>query len=216
MREIGGIITAPAETFLLLSATPRWKLAAAVVTSGLTALAWLKTCFDKGALTFDLVLWGILFLCLFAMLMLVSLFLASFLFLSLRFFTGLTHPDFRVLFAVSIHTGLIFLLGEVANLVLVRLSILDPSSFPVPHRFPLGLDAFFIGTHVSLVLAVVLYSINMFTVWYFMVLSIGISAATGLRRRSCVAIASSAWFLGVVFVVSFVLAIGGSSIGVVL
>ncbi|MGB2866871.1 MAG: YIP1 family protein [Bacteroidota bacterium] len=209
-----GIITAPSETFSLIAADPRWRLASVVVTCGLTALAWIKTCFDKGSLSFDLILWCVLFLILFTVLILVTLILAAFVFLSIHAFVRSNEPSFKTMFSVVVHTGIVFLLGEVANLVLVRLNILDPSSFPVPNRFPMGLDVFAIGTHLPSAAAVILYSFNVFTLWYFSILGLGVSVVTGLGKTTCLAIASSAWLLGVVFIISLVVALGGTSLGI--
>ena len=62
--------------------------------------------------------------------------------------------------------GIIFLIGELVNFILLRIQIFNMRSSVFPNRFPIGLDLFLDGRHPSLPLAIFLHSINPIIIWY--------------------------------------------------
>ena len=78
------------------------------------------------------------------------------------------------MFSLVSFCGIIFLIGEVLNFILMRLQIIKIGSYILPNRFPIGLDLFLIGRHPSLPLAIFLHSINPIIIWYFATLSFGL------------------------------------------
>jgi hypothetical protein len=119
---------------------------------------------------------------------------------------------FRSLYSVNIHCGLIFLLGEIVNFLLIRTSLLGDYTPPLRGRFPVGLDLFLLGVEdPSLYLSMILHSTSIFLVWYFVVLSLGISTVTGLSRKKSAAIVMVVWCVTVGMALGAVYAAGGQT-----
>jgi hypothetical protein len=121
---------------------------------------------------------------------------------------------YRIVFSLVSHCGIIFLLGECVNFILLRLGLLKSTSLLLPNRFPVGLDLLLIGKSPSLYLVVLLHSINPFTIWYFATLAVGISVLGGISKRSARLVVVSAWAIGIAFALLLISALGGTSIGI--
>jgi hypothetical protein len=106
------------------------------------------------------------------------------------------------------------LIGEIINFALTRCEIIKNSSYILPNRFPIGLDLILNGRHVSLPMAVFLHSINPFTIWYLMTLSIGLCAMTGMDGGKARVTALSVWAFAVGAIAFLTHVIGGTSVGI--
>jgi len=121
-------------------------------------------------------------------------------------------PGFKTLFSLNIHCGAIILLGEVINFLLVSSDILRESNYPLPNRFPVGLDLILLAVREpNIYIAILLHSTSCFVIWYLVVLAKGITIITGLTRgRSIIAVASL-WFAVVAIASGLVFAAGGGT-----
>ena len=118
--------------------------------------------------------------------------------------------SFKTLYSVNIHCGLIFLLGEVVNFLLVRANILGDHPTPLRERFPVGLDILLLGVDdPNLYLSIILHSTSVFLIWYLVVLSLGISVVTGASKSKAAVITASLWCTLVLLALGAVYAAGG-------
>ncbi len=118
------------------------------------------------------------------------------------------------MFSLVSFCGIIFLMGEVLNFILLRLQIIKIGSYVLPNRFPIGLDLFLIGRFPSLPLAIFLHSINPIIIWYFAALSLGLYTISGMSKNSARLTALSIWALGVGSIAFIASALGGTTIGI--
>ena len=118
--------------------------------------------------------------------------------------------SFKTLYSVNIHCGMIFLLGEVVNFLLVRANILGDHPTPLRERFPVGLDILLLGVDdPNLYLSIILHSTSVFLIWYLVVLSLGISVVTGASKSKAAVITASLWCTLVLLALGAVYAAGG-------
>ena len=118
------------------------------------------------------------------------------------------------MFSLVSFCGIIFLIGEVLNFILMRFQIIKISSFILPNRFPIGLDLFLIGRHPSLPLAIFLYSINPIVIWYFTTLSLGLHNVAGMSKNSARLTVLSIWAIGIGSVALIASVLGGTTVGI--
>ena len=119
---------------------------------------------------------------------------------------------FKTLFSVNIHCALIIILGEVINFLLVRADILGESNFPLPNRFPVGLDLILLAVdEPNIYAAILLHSTSCFVVWYLIVLTKGITTITESNPQRSVLIVASLWFAVVAAALSLAYATGGGT-----
>lgn len=185
-----------------------------VVVIGNVLLTWLKSCLRGSSFVIDFsVLVGS-----FISISAILLALWSMLSLFLYFFSILLDAQkwftYRVVFSLVSHCGIIFLVGECINFILLRLGLLKSASLLLPNRFPIGLDLLLIGKSASISLVVLLYSINPVTIWYFATIALGISMLGGISKKKAGLAVVSAWAIGVAFALLLISALGGTSIGI--
>lgn len=214
MKTVRTVLSAPGEVFRRMESRPTWRLAFFVVVVGNVSLTWLKSCLRGSSFVIDLsVIIGSsisISVILFVLWSMLSLYLYSFSILlnvQKRF-------TYRIVFSLVSHCGLIFLVGECANFILLRLGLLKSTSLMLPNRFPVGLDLLLIGKTVSLPLVVLFHSINPFTIWYFATVAFGISMLGGIGKKRAGLAAFSAWAIGISFALLLISALGGTSIGI--
>jgi hypothetical protein len=118
------------------------------------------------------------------------------------------------MFSLVSFCGIIFLIGEILNFILIRLQLIKMNSYIFPNRFPIGLDLFLIGRHPSLSLAIFLSSINPIIIWYFAVLSLGLYNITGMSRNSAWFTVLSIWAIGMTSLALIATMVGGTTIGI--
>jgi hypothetical protein len=106
----------------------------------------------------------------------------------------------------------IILLGEIMNFLLVRTNILEESRFPLPNRFPVGLDLALLEIEdQNIYTAILLHSTSCFVIWYLVVLAKGITTIIGLNRWRSMIIVTSLWFAVVAAALGLAYAAGGGT-----
>jgi hypothetical protein len=119
---------------------------------------------------------------------------------------------FKTFYSLNIHCAAIILLGEMINFLLVRANILGDSRFPLPNRFPVGLDLVLLTVgEPNIYTAILLHITSFFVVWYLVVLAKGITTITGLRRGRSLIIVGSLWLAIVATALGLAYATGGGT-----
>jgi hypothetical protein len=119
---------------------------------------------------------------------------------------------FKSLFSIVSFCGVIFLLGEITNFLLIRADIIDSMLYALPNRFPYGLDIFALGGNPHPALALLLNNINPFTIWYFTALSVGISTVAGLNKKEARMLSFIIWINLIGFLLCVLLITGETRI----
>ncbi len=214
MRNVFMVLSAPGEVFVRLRSSPTWGVAFLFVVGGNSLLTWLKSCWRGSSFVIDLsVLAGALISVSLSLFLLWSL-LALFLYCSSILLNSWRKFGFRTMFSLVSYCGIIYLVGEIVNFALARIEVIKNSSYILPNRFPIGLDLILIGRHVSLPMAVFLHSINPFTIWYLVPLSIGLCTMTGMDGGKARVTVLSVWAFAVGAIAFLTHAIGGTSVGI--
>jgi len=211
MRDILDILISPNRLFARLSIKPEWFLPFVAASFAQFMVSWMKSC---GAKFPSIEPWSILWPAISAPIMTLSLWSALSLFLSLASYllnSKLT-AIYKKIFSVVAYCGVIYLLGETANFLLIRNEVIGETPYPIPGRFPTGLDLLMLGRQQDLPLSIVLHSLNPATIWYFVILSLGLSRVAGLSRREAVSVSIATWACGVGLVAGFALFAGDTSI----
>ncbi len=213
MKTVRTVLSAPSEMFRRMESRPTWRLAFLLVVIGNVWLTWLKSCLRGSSFVIDLsVIVGS-----FISISVILLVLWSMLSLFLYFFSILLNAQkrltYRMVFSIVSHCGIIFLVGECVNFILLRLGLLKSTSLMLPNRFPVGLDLLLLGKSPNLSLVVLLHSINPFTIWYFATIAVGISMLGGISKKRAALVVVSAWAIGVAFSLLLISVIGGTTVG---
>lgn len=214
MRNVLNIFTSPTEVFREISRRPRWATDTFFAIGVLFLLSWLGGCW-KG-LSQGLHWSSLLGPALISPLIVSIVFTgtATFLYLAVLVARGRggQETSFRTLFSMTAHCGVVFLLGEVVNFLLVRTPLLGDHASPLPGRFPVGLDLLLIGVdEPNPYLAIILHGTSIFLVWYLVVLSIGIREVAGLSKARARILAVAVWGAGIGLVLGVVYALGGET-----
>ena len=122
--------------------------------------------------------------------------------------------SYKAIISVITYCGVIFLLGEITNSLLIHARLIDHTQYTLPDRFPLGLDILLLGKTIHPAWAILLYSINPFTIWYMAVLSIGLSTVIGLSKIKAIILSMMVWFIVVGFVLGVLVITGGTKISI--
>jgi hypothetical protein len=209
-----GILATPSKVFEIIVNKPRWLIPTLFCAGTLFFIVWLGGCWQDmsdGLRVSNLLGPALISPSIVAI---VSLGSTAFIYLMhvLLGGTALGRKGFRTLFSVNVHCGVIFLLGEIINFLLVRANLLGKHSVPLPNRFPTGLDLFLVGVdEPSMYLAIILHSTSIFVLWYLLVLSMGIRTITGSGKIRSGVIVVSLWSVAVVSVLGIAYAAGGGT-----
>lgn len=214
MNSTADVLTSPVDVFERVLAKPVWVSIFFVLSCGHAVLNWLGGCWHNLAQGLELT--SLLGPALISPLIvgIVSLSTTALIYLLSRIVGGeeARFTRFKSLYSVNIHCGLIFLLGEIVNFLLIRTSLLGDYTPPLRGRFPVGLDLFLLGVDdPSLYLSVILHSTSIFLIWYLVVLSLGISTVTGLSRKRSAAIVMVMWCVAVGMALGAAYAAGGQT-----
>ena len=214
MHTLFRFLVSPHKTLENINSKPRWLVPYVVVVFGLVVITWLTSCWKNQSfyIQMDAVI-------------ITSIAITLVLFLSWSFISVLlylcaimteTHSIivYKRIFSVVSFCGVIFLIGEIINFLLIYTKLVNDSLFVLHNRFPVGLDVLAIGRSPHPALAILLYSINPFTVWYFTVLSIGLSTVTGLSKRKARIFSFLVWLFIVGFIIGVLLITGGTRISI--
>lgn len=214
MKEVFNILATPTEVFEIVVNKPRWLVPTLFCAGTLFLIVWLGGCWQdlSDGLRFGNLLGPALISL--SIVVIVSLGTTTFIYLMCALLGGTDRDPqaFKKFFSVNIHCGVIFLLGEIVNFLLVRANTLGKHSAPLPNRFPAGLDFFLVGAaDPNVYIAIILHSTSVFVLWYLVVLSMGIRAITGSGRIRAGVIAASLWGVVVVITLGVVYAAGGGT-----
>jgi hypothetical protein len=214
MKEIFCVLASPREVFEDIANKPHWLIPALVCTVILFLIVWLSGCWQ--GLSDGLRVPNLLGPALISpsIVAIVSLGSTTFICLMHALLGGRTKGSarFRTILSVNMHCGLIFLLGETVNDLLVRSNLLSGNRLPLPNRFPTGLDLFLIGVNEpNQYVAIILHSTSVFVLWYLIVLSLGIRVITGSGKIRAGVIAASLWIVAVAIGLGMTYAAGGGT-----
>jgi hypothetical protein len=214
MIEFLNILATPGEVFDKIKAKPQWRIATILCVGTLFVLIWLGGCWHNlsDALTWSYLLGPALISPL--IIGIVSIGSTLFLYLINMVMGGRTGDAqrFKTLFSLNVHCAPIILLGEMINFLLVRADIFGESSFPLPNRFPVGLDLILLAVdEPNIYTVILLHSTSCFVVWYLVVLAKGIATIAGSSRWRSASIVVSLWLAVVVTALSLTYATGGGT-----
>ena len=205
-------LIAPQKIFKNLKSKPQWVAPCIVVVLGLIVKAMLSNSWGNQSLIYQaqsLYLNGIM-----ATLLVVFLWsaISIFLYLSIFLMSANNGVAYKIVFSIVSYCGVIILLGEISNYLLIRANIINSMFYLLPQRFPIGLDLLVVDTSPHPALAVFLHSINPFSIWYFTILSVGISIVTDLGKTKASTLSFILWFIAVGFAISVLLITGETSL----
>jgi hypothetical protein len=214
MKALVDILAVPCEALDRIRGNSAWRCALFLNTVGFFALVWLGGCWRNfsqalewanllGPALISPLIVGAVSLGTTALIYLLNMILGGY---------EARSTTFKTLFSMNIHCGVIFLLGEVVNFLLIRTNILGDYSTPLRGRFPVGLDILLLGANEpNIYLSIILHSTSVFLIWYIVVLSLGIRVVTGTSKAKAIAIAATLWCTMVLLVLGMVYAAGGGT-----
>jgi Yip1 domain len=214
MRNPFSILFSLKENFERIKSGPTWSIPYFITTGGISLLTWLKSCWRGTSFVADFGILAGAFISMSIFLFVIWSMLALSLYLSSAVFNPGGKTSYRNMFSLVSFCGIIFLIGEVLNFVLMRFQIIKIGSYILPNRFPIGLDLFLIGRHPSLPLAIFLYSINPIVIWYFTTLSLGLHNVAGMSKNSARLTVLSIWAIGIGSVALIASVLGGTTVGI--
>ena len=138
--------------------------------------------------------------------------ISTFLYLTIYLIQEDQRPIYRAIFSVVSYCGVIFLLGEICNSILIHANIMDSMRYPLSNQFPVGLDVLTPEHWLTPARAVLLHSINPFSIWYFTMISIGLSMVAGLSKARARLLSIILWLLALSFAESVLLITGETSV----
>jgi len=196
-----------------IGAPHTWRTSYFIVVAGTSLLAWLKSCLKGSSPGTDLIVLAAALI-----VMSISLYVVWSLVALLSYlFSILVVPMKRIsymrIFSLVSYCGIIFLIGELVNFILLRIPLLKIRSSVFPNRFPIGLDLLLNGGHPSLPLAILMHSINPIIIWYCATLSLGLHRITGVSKMGAGIIVGSIWVIGIGSVALIASVLGGTTIG---
>ena len=214
MNTVSAALWAPIEMSRRLESKPTWKPAFFIVVIGSVLLTWLKSCLRGSSFVIDIsVIFGS-FVSISLILGLVWTAISLLLYYLSILFNAQKKLTFRIIFSLVSHCGIIFLVGEWINFVLIQTGILKSTSLVIPNRFPMGLDILLLGKSPNISLAVTFQSINLFTIWYFAVIGLGISIIGEIAKPKGVLLVTIVWGSVLAMALMLISVIGGTSIGI--
>jgi len=101
--------------------------------------------------------------------------------------------NFKKIFSLVVHCGIITFLGSVLTLLILHLRGLDSIKNSADIQVSLGTDLFLGNLDLSLPLKVFLSNINLFSIWWIVLLTLGISIISKISRTKSSFIAVFLW-----------------------
>jgi hypothetical protein len=214
MNHSPHILIAPSKQFIQLQERATWRLAFLCGSGCFFALVWLSGCWSNLSQAFE---WtNLLGPALISPLIVGIVSLGTTALIYLLYLVLRDHEarsiSFKTLYSVNIHCGVIFLLDEVVNFLLIRADILGDHSTPLRGRFPVGLDILLLGVEdPNIYLSIILHSTSVFLIWYLVVLALGIRAVTGTSKAKATIIVMTLWCAVVSLALGAAYAAGGGT-----
>lgn len=126
------------------------------------------------------------------LLILKFLIISVVLWLIVQFFTEV---DFKRIFSVVVHCGIITFLGSILSFIILKLRGFQSIKSAVDIQVSLGLDIFLRNSDINLPFKAFLSNINVFSIWWIVLISLGISIAAKISRTKAIVIAIFFWLL---------------------
>ncbi len=123
------------------------------------------------------------------------LFIALILWLIISLFSD--EADFKKTFSMVVHCGIIPFLGSVLTLIILQLRGVNSIKSAVDAQVSLGLDIFLRSQDLSLPFKVFLSNINVFSIWWVLLLALGISITSKISKTKSAFIAIFLWLFSV-------------------
>jgi hypothetical protein len=111
--------------------------------------------------------------------------------------------QFKTVFAVVVYAELILVFMSILNILLLQLKGVDSVHTVLDLQAIIGLDCFLADKPRHMALFTLFNSFNVFSVWYVVTLSTGMSVVGALVKWKSVTLVSSVWLLGVAVQVVF-------------
>lgn len=209
------IFAEPKEIFDRVAARAPWFAPFSYCTAGFFVLTWLGGCWNS--IQEGLRWWSLLGPAIASTLFVgvASLGSTTVLYVAHLAFRGrkAVRPTYRKLFSLNIHCAFVLILGELFNFLLVRTELMQGHNFPLPNRFPLGLDLLILGAkEPNIYLTILLHSTSVFALWYLVVLARGLKPVIASSTARSTAIAATLWLVGVGIVIGIIYRAGGGTI----
>lgn len=214
MKSPLAFLAMPREVFERLKSKPQWSTPFSVVVIGLILKNWINSCWRTQSLTFNIYIFLMTTISITILILLSWSFISTFLYWAIRLIKTDIIVTYKRIFSIVSYCGVIFLLSEIVNSLLIHTRIIDHTLFTLPNRFPIGFDILTLKSNVHPALTILLHSINPFTIWYFTTLSIGLSTVTDLSKTRARIISFFVWLIVVGFVIGVLLITGGTRISV--
>ena len=106
---------------------------------------------------------------------------------------------YRGVFSVVVYSEMILLFMSIVNVLVLYAKGIGSVQHITDLQAVVGLDFLLKNKMSNLPLYTFLSSINVFTIWYLVTLTIGISVLTGYRKLKSALIVTGVWLLGVAF-----------------
>lgn len=116
--------------------------------------------------------------------------------------------DFKKIFSVVVHCGIITFLGSVLTLIILQLRGVDSIKSSTDVQVSLGLDIFLQNPDLSLPLKAFLSNINVFSIWWIVLITLGISITSKISRTKATLIAMFFWLFSTAIQVGIASLIG--------
>lgn len=104
--------------------------------------------------------------------------------------------DFKRMFSVVVHCGVILFLGSIITFIILKLRGLQSIKSAADVQVSLGLDLFLRNPDLNLPLKAFLSNINVFSVWWIILISLGISIIAKISRTKATLITTFFWLFG--------------------
>jgi hypothetical protein len=219
LKNLFTVFVAPREAFVNLKVRPRWFMAFFMIALVLLGIAWLTQPFSEqlayrllsekfaeqqvqqmlaSAQRFQYV--GLILAPF--LLLLRWLIISAFLYFASELLGAPNTTEFKTVYAVTVYSEIILVLMGVINLLLLYNKGIDVVQNVADLQAVVGLDILFADTAKNLSLFTFFNNINIFSIWYVVVLTIGISVVTNFSKLKSGILVTTIWLLGVGFQVA--------------
>lgn len=102
---------------------------------------------------------------------------------------------YKTIFASVVHAEIILVVMNIVNVIILYFQGIDTVTDPVHLQAIVGLDFLMHAPADNMPLFILLNSINIFTIWYLSILTIGYSIITGFSKTKSMFIVGFVWLL---------------------
>jgi len=119
-----------------------------------------------------------------------------------------TEVDFKRIFSVVVHCGVITFLGSILSFIILKLRGLQSIKSAADIQVSLGLDLFLRNPDLDLPLKAFLSNINVFSIWWIVLISLSLSITGKISRIKATVMAIFFWFFSTAIQVGIASLIG--------